>query len=62
MSNIPEHIMMVVRRYIAEGMPIEQIVFYTGISERIVKEEIEKQKGITQDEPSASREGEHSSR
>jgi hypothetical protein len=44
MSNIPEHIMMEVRRLIAEGMPVEQIAFYTRISEHVIKEEIEKQK------------------
>jgi hypothetical protein len=47
MSNIPEHIMAQVRRFIAEGMPVEQIAFYTRLAPEVIEEEIEKQKSAT---------------
>ena len=39
MSNIPEHIMMQVRRLNAEGMPAEQIAFFTRIDQDIIEAE-----------------------
>jgi hypothetical protein len=40
MSNIPEHILLQIRRFAAEGMPIEQIAFFTLIGPEIIEEEI----------------------
>jgi DNA-directed RNA polymerase specialized sigma24 family protein len=40
MSHIPEHIMLEVRRLVAERMPIEQIAFYTRIDPDIIEEEL----------------------
>jgi hypothetical protein len=43
MSDIPEHILAQVRRFIAEGMPIEQIAFMTRIDPDIIEAERKKQ-------------------
>ena len=40
MSNIPEHILLQIRRFAAEGMPVEQIAFFTRIDADVIEDEL----------------------
>ncbi len=44
MSNIPEHIIAEARRLAAEGMPLEQIAFFTRIDAEVIASELKEQK------------------
>ena len=44
MSNIPEHIIAEARRLAAEGMPLEQIAFFTRIDAEVIAAELKEQK------------------
>jgi hypothetical protein len=43
MSNIPEHILAEARRLAAEGMPLEQIAFFTRIDAEVIGAELKRQ-------------------
>ena len=43
MSNIPEHILAEARRLAAEGMPLEQIAFFTRIDAEVIEAELKQQ-------------------
>ncbi len=51
MSNIPEHIIAEARRLAEEGMPLEQIAFFTRIDAKVIAAELEKQKDATVNTP-----------
>ena len=44
MSNIPEHIIAEARRLAAEGMPLEQIAFFTRIDAEVIAADLKEQK------------------
>ena len=56
MSNIPEHIIAEARRLAAEGMPLEQIAFFTRIDAEVIEAELEKQDTATGPSSSAEQE------
>ena len=43
MSNIPEHILLQARRFAVQGMPLEQIAFFTRIDADVLKAELKKE-------------------